>query len=80
MGRLCYVKALVSKMASSPVRPGTPEGGQEPTPENCIPPDSIKAVAEGIGVVPMHEEAIREMVRKTAFDSLWQCLTAFDDF
>ncbi len=54
-------------MASSPVRPGSPEGGQEQTPENCIAPESIKAMADAIGVAPIHEEAIREMAEHATF-------------
>jgi transcription initiation factor TFIID subunit 6 len=55
------------KMASSPTRPSSPTVGQEVTPENCLHPDSIRAMSDVIGVTPLHEDASRELAEHATF-------------
>ena len=52
-------------MATSPARPSSPV---EDTPqenewkENFISPDSIRAMTDAVGIIPLHEDATRELV------------------
>lgn len=51
---------------SSPPRPSSPhsEGHKETTPENCIGPDSIRAMCDTLGIL-LPEDASRELVSRT---------------
>ena len=66
----------VKKMATSPARPASPveETPQENNEwkENVISPDSIRAMTDAVGIIPLHEDATRELVWR-AWILKWFC-------